>query len=65
MLLNIFGFLTDLIIALLYGLTCLVTPKKYKPKIRKIANRMLAIEDTDDPTNKCYAVQVFDFKEEN
>lgn len=63
-LLSIIGFLCDIIIVLLYGIIGTMVPKNIKPKIKHIANHILAIEDTSTPENRCYAVQVFDFPSE-
>lgn len=64
MLLNMIGFVSDIVIVLLSGIISAISPKDIKPRVKHIANYVLAIEDTSMPENKCYAVQVFDFPSE-
>ena len=61
MLLNMIGFISDIAVVLLSGIISALAPRSVKPQVKHIANRVLAIEDTPTPENKCYAVQVFDF----
>lgn len=64
MLLNMIGFVSDIAVVLLSGIISALAPKDVKPRIKHIANQVLAIEDTPTAENKCYAVQVFDFSSE-
>lgn len=61
MLLNLIGFVGDIVLVLLSYMIGVLVPKKVKPQVKRIANNILAIEDSPKPENKCYAVQVFDF----
>lgn len=61
MILNMIGFVGDIALVLLSYMIGVLAPKKVKPQVKHIVNRILAIEDSPEPENKCYAVQVFDF----
>lgn len=61
MLLNTIGFVSDIALVLLSYMIGVLVPKRVKPQVRRMANHILAIEDSPKPENRCYAVQVFDF----
>lgn len=61
MLLNMIGFVGDIVFVLLSFMIGVLAPKKVKPRVKRIVNHILAIEDSPKSENKCYAVQVFNF----
>lgn len=61
MIINLIGYLFDIIFALLSGLVGALAPKRYRRSVKKITDLVLGIKDSPEAGDKCYAVRVFDY----